>query len=241
MPIIIALVVTIIIAIITIIKKTKSPEELGQKGESLVSNAIGDSIPGARYVFHNLVLYENDNSCQIDHVVINAFGVFVIETKNYSGTIYGDETQLNWTQVLAYGKEKHTFYNPVKQNATHIFRLKQILGNVPFRSVIVFVQNNTENVRSDKVVPLNKLHSYISCGNKVLTPTQIEELALKLKQHDKKDYVSEATHVQKIAEQQSKIEHNICPRCNAKLVVRQGKYGKFWGCPNYPKCKFTKK
>lgn len=32
-----------------------------------------------------------------------------------------------------------------------------------------------------------------------------------------------------------------CPRCRSKLVKRVGKYGSFYGCTNYPKCKYTKK
>jgi HJR/Mrr/RecB family endonuclease len=31
----------------------------------------------------------------------------------------------------------------------------------------------------------------------------------------------------------------ICPLCGGKLVERAGKYGKFWGCNNYPKCQHT--
>lgn len=31
----------------------------------------------------------------------------------------------------------------------------------------------------------------------------------------------------------------VCPKCGGKMVERQGKYGKFIGCSNYPKCKYT--
>lgn len=33
----------------------------------------------------------------------------------------------------------------------------------------------------------------------------------------------------------------VCPRCGGSLVERSGKYGKFFGCSNYPKCRFIKK
>ena len=32
----------------------------------------------------------------------------------------------------------------------------------------------------------------------------------------------------------------ICPKCGSKLIIRDGKNGKFIGCTNYPKCRFTK-
>ena len=31
----------------------------------------------------------------------------------------------------------------------------------------------------------------------------------------------------------------ICPNCGGKLVERMGRYGEFWGCGNYPHCRFT--
>jgi ribonuclease HI len=37
------------------------------------------------------------------------------------------------------------------------------------------------------------------------------------------------------------LEIEQCPNCNGKLMVRNGKFGKFYGCSNYPKCRFTKK
>lgn len=34
---------------------------------------------------------------------------------------------------------------------------------------------------------------------------------------------------------------NSCPYCHVELVKRKGVYGSFWGCPNYPSCRFTRK
>lgn len=36
-------------------------------------------------------------------------------------------------------------------------------------------------------------------------------------------------------------EAEKCPQCSGELVERNGKYGRFWGCSNYPNCKFTRK
>jgi ssDNA-binding Zn-finger/Zn-ribbon topoisomerase 1 len=33
----------------------------------------------------------------------------------------------------------------------------------------------------------------------------------------------------------------ICPKCKAKMVARKGKSGDFYGCSNFPSCKFTSK
>ncbi|MFP4000986.1 MAG: reverse transcriptase-like protein [Thermoplasmata archaeon] len=36
-------------------------------------------------------------------------------------------------------------------------------------------------------------------------------------------------------------EKKICPECGEEMVVREGEYGKFWGCTGYPKCEHTER
>jgi hypothetical protein len=75
-------------------------------------------------------------------VVATTVGIIVFEVKDYSGWIFGNGNQDKWTQVLAYGNWKFRFYNPIKQNDSHIRHLRKILGeNVPFYSVILFSGN----------------------------------------------------------------------------------------------------
>ena len=123
---------------------------------------IGETIENERYVINNLTLEHDGKSSQIDHIVINPRGIFVLETKNYSGQIYGNENQQEWTQVLSYGKVKNKLYNPLKQNATHIYNVKRIVGNLPIRSLVVFVQDNTQNIDAPNVIPLKKLNQNLN-------------------------------------------------------------------------------
>ena len=51
--------------------------------------------------------------------MIHEKGIFVIESKNYSGWIFGNERDKKWTQVLANG-DKNYFFNPILQNKIHI-------------------------------------------------------------------------------------------------------------------------
>jgi len=44
-----------------------------------------------------------------------------------------------------------------------------------------------------------------------------------------------------LKDKSNKIDANICPKCGGTLVLRNGKYGKFKGCENYPKCRFIMK
>ena len=93
-------------------------------------------------IFHDLYIQKpNGEYTQVDVAVATKAGIIVFEVKDYSGWIFGNEHQKYWTQLLAYGKEKHRFYNPVMQNAGHIQAIRQSLPqnpDIPIYSVIVF-------------------------------------------------------------------------------------------------------
>lgn len=136
------------------LRKNISPSEIkGQAGEEHIIKLLGDTIPGQRYLVNNLIVQDREgNTSQIDHIFINSNGIFVIETKNLSGTIYGNDTRKEWTQVFNYGKQKYRFYNPIMQNKTHIRRLREATGTgLPIRSIVVFANNNIESIRSNNV------------------------------------------------------------------------------------------
>ena len=96
----------------------------------------------SKSIFHDLIIKkENNKFSQIDIVIATTQGIIVIEVKDYSGWIFGNGNQTNWTQVMAYGKRKYRFYNPIKQVKSQILSLKNSLkqfDKIPFFSIIVF-------------------------------------------------------------------------------------------------------
>lgn len=96
-------------------------------------------------IFHDLYLKTSiDTFSQIDLVVISQVGIIVFEVKEYNGWLFGSGSQSQWTQVLAYGRQKHRFYNPILQNKRHISELESrlhLLENIPIFSVVVFYGN----------------------------------------------------------------------------------------------------
>lgn len=233
------LIIIPVILIIILIVYLKHPSTRGKYGENKVRRVIGETVENEQYVINDLILVNEEKSSQIDHIVINPHGIFVLETKNYSGEIYGSESQREWTQVLAYGKVKNKLYNPLKQNATHVYNVKKIVGNLPIYSLVVFVQNNTHNIDAKNVIPLSALKTALQSGEIILTVEQMQT-AYNLLLSNQSD-ISTKEHVQNIRKQQQNLEFGICPRCGGNLVLRNGKYGEFWGCSNYPKCKFIKR
>ena len=101
-------------------------------------------------LFNVYVPMNNGKTTEIDLLYITKVGIFVIESKNYKGWIFGTDTNKNWTEVLytrktwtnPNGSEKHSFYNPIMRNNTHINWLKRYLKiNVPMFSLSVFSNN----------------------------------------------------------------------------------------------------
>ncbi len=234
----------VVIVVVFFYALASSPFGRGKIGEWIVSLTLGKTIENQQYVINNIIIKdENDKTSQIDHILINPKGIFVIETKNYSGRIYGNEKQIEWTQVLAYGKVKNKLYNPIKQNNTHIYRLKNQMPNyVVFYSAVVFVKGNTHFIQSNKVLKLRQLKNFIRLERDVnLSEKQMKECYEILCNIKNETTVTTKEHINNINTLKKNIENDICPKCGAKLVERQGKYGAFKGCSQYPKCTYTKK
>lgn len=95
-----------------------------------------------RAMFHDCYIQKpNGTYTQVDLVVATSQGLIAFEIKDYGGWIFGHFRQKYWTQILAYGNEKHRFYNPIMQNNGHIQAIRDNLPsnpNIPIYSVIVF-------------------------------------------------------------------------------------------------------
>ena len=116
-------------------------EWVGKRGEKLTERELklvklfGRKGRTLRNVY---IPKDNGETSEIDVVYITQKGIFVFESKNYSGWIFGDEKGQYWTAMLP-NRQKSRFYNPIKQNRTHIKWLQKYVGeNVPLFSIIVF-------------------------------------------------------------------------------------------------------
>lgn len=218
-------------------------EYKGEQGEKIVKRYINQYSSKYQTTINNYVTKaENNMTCQVDHIVIKENGVFVIETKNYEGMIFGAKEQRKWTQVLAGGHVKNQFYNPIKQNATHLYNIRRIIGErIPIYSLIVFPRADVSRViEIDEICEINKMiRKLATTGEKVLSQEKIEEIKTKLE--SKREQISNTEHIENIEHMKENIRNDICPRCGGQLLIRHSKNGDFKGCINYPSCKFTKK
>ena len=238
----------LIFVVIYIILKLNSPKIKGSIGEIKTNTNL--SFLGSEYILLNDVIIRNSNgtTSQIDHIVLSEYGIFVIETKNYKGWIFGNEKSEKWTQVIF--KEKHTFINPVKQNWGHVYALKGFLTdfpNIKYYPIVVFAGSATlKDIQSSvPVIYESSLNETIrrQSTEKCLSCSDISKIHEILLSNEITEKVYMKEHIQNVQNninaQRIKKDNRICPRCNGELKLRNGKYGKFYGCSNYPRCNFT--
>ena len=236
----------IIIFTIWIILRLNRTKRLGKRGERNVSFNL-HFLPNEYHLFNDVYICFNDRSVQIDHIGVSKYGIFVIETKNIKGWILGSDTSEYWTKNM-YGK-KYKFYNPVKQNYSHVKALQILLkiSRDKFMPIVAFLPQATLKCTTNEVViNSNKLLKTIrKYRNVILTDSEVDRIVMELSSLpcvDKKMRTKHVSDIKKDVEvKNKKIESGICPRCNGVLIERNGPYGRFWGCSNYPRCKFVQK
>ena len=193
---------------------------------------------------HNVVISAENGTTQIDHLLVSIYGIFVIETKNKSGWIFGGERDRQWTQSI-FGK-KYPFQNPLHQNYRHTQCLSTYLSldHALFHSVVFFIGDCTFKTDVPRNVLDRGLSAYIrSFQRPVLTPDQVTEIIRRLTATKKDTTLNHRRHVHSLNARFS--SKTTCPKCSGALVRRIARSGKnagnpFTGCTNYPRCKFTR-
>ncbi|MBD8033163.1 NERD domain-containing protein [Solibacillus merdavium] len=255
------------IFVTSIVFKSIFPQLKGYIGEQRIRKLL-DKLSEETTVYNDLyVPKKNGEMTQVDHVLLSTYGLFVIETKNYTGWIFGDENQRNWTQTI-YNK-KSRFYNPVMQNNTHVKALQHYLNmEVPIHSIIVFSNAATfkfkEPFQTAHVIQTKHLKRTIEqFKTKEISSEQLSRISQLLKalvpetkQQKNEIKKQHLEHVKKISKPARKkaskvqvkpvsagaasVEPETCPKCGSNLILRTGKRGSFYGCQGFPKCRFTR-
>lgn len=263
--------------------------DVGKYGEYLIYKKLRnfEINLSSKFLFNVYIPKENGETTEIDVLMICSKGIFVFESKNYSGWIFGNESQRNWTQVLPKGRgrsNKEKFFNPIMQNRGHIKHLKSLVGeDIPMRSIIAFSERCTLKeitVTSTDVSVINRysvaqvVTTLFNQYPNVLDTEKIDTLYNLLYPFSQVDELAKQQHIQNIKnniapqpivavapatpesisktiveESEPTIVPSVetstlkCPKCNGELVLRTAKRGEnkgnsFYGCTNYPKCKY---
>lgn len=261
MQLITPLIIILIVVLFVYLAWYNSAKQKGKRGEMRVS-AILSQLSDEYTILNDLVFRTEKGTTQIDHLVVSKYGIFTIETKNYRGEIYGDDNRKEWTQLIVtevtYAKKwwktytyvtKNRFYNPVKQSVGHTFRIKELLSVFPHvkivpivvftgDAILSYVESNNHVVYEENL--LDVIDGYKTT---YLTDNDVQAVLAILTGNNIRETVSDRQHVKNLRiaarEVNATINSGICPKCGGHLIGRNGKYGPFYGCSNYPKCRFT--
>ncbi|MDI6711960.1 MAG: nuclease-related domain-containing protein [Anaerosomatales bacterium] len=150
---------------------------LQNEGEAEVRRTL--AVLACRPEYHlmnNITIPYLDGTTQIDHILVSTYGIFVVETKHYTGWVFGDARSPEWTQVIY--ERKFRFQNPLHQNAKHVRAVRRLLPFVPeeeVRSVVVFSGGAELKTRMpSNVVLLEHLEAYLGTySTEVLSLEQV--------------------------------------------------------------------
>lgn len=239
----------------------------GRLGEYLTFKNLNSAEKnGAKFLFNIYIPKGEEETTEIDVLMIHAKGLFVFESKNYSGWIFGSENQKNWYQTLPQGRgrsHKESFFNPIMQNRTHIKHLKTLVGeDVPIHSIITFSERCTLKkieVKSENVCVIKRDNVYDTvvgiCAKRdtaALSNEQISEIYDKLYPYTQVSDAIKEQHIQTIEKKQASKEiqpleekpdegqKKQCPRCGSTLVLRKAKKGENAGTQFYGCSNFPK-
>lgn len=235
-----------ILPILPVIAIFKSSWFKSLLGEALVRFAARLWLPSETYqLLHNVTLPTPDGTTQIDHIFVSPFGVFVVETKNMKGWIFGSENQAQWTQTIF--KHSFKFQNPLRQNYKHVKALESVLSLPPgtLHSVVVFTGDSTFKTPMPANVTRGRGYiTYIkSFRESVLSESEIQRVVSQIQSGRlEPSRQTHRQHVERLKARGDPSAERKCPACGSSMVLRTAKRGpgagkQFWGCSAYPKCR----
>ncbi|MFQ1997618.1 NERD domain-containing protein [Aeromonas sp. 600886] len=195
----------------------KTPRFKGMVGEAFINLGIRLFLDQREYhLLKDVTLPTPQGTTQIDHVIISRFGLFVIETKNIKGWIFGNPAHKSWTQQLY--RRRHTFQNPLRQNYLHLMTLKSLLGlaDHQLHSIIYFIGDCTfKTPMPDNVMNRGLIRYIKSKTTQVLTSAEVTRVIDTIQRG--RLAANWQTHKQHVA--QLKARHSEVPRTHLSVAT----------------------
>jgi restriction system protein len=216
----------------------------GWLGEKMVQFCFWLQLDGKVYQrCHNVIVPSVNGTTQIDHILVSTFGIFVVETKNFSGWIFGAENDPQWTQVFP-GGHKFRFQNPLHQNYRHTKCLAEYLelDHELFHPVVFFIGDcEIKTALPPKVMTRGAARYIRSFTRTLLGPGDVQRVVQKIQ--CAKGSQNSFLHLRSLTKRHEST--TVCPKCGGALIERTARKGSnagkpFLGCSKYPACRFTK-
>ena len=179
-------------------------------------------------------------------IIVSKYGLFVIETKNMKGWIFGNPNEKTWTQKIY--KKTNKFMNPVHQNYKHVKTIESLLGldESKIHSIVVFIGASVfKTPMPDNVTQALQYIRHIKSKNRVVfSDAEVADILKKIESGrlapTLKTHIDHIKHVKSIISE--KQNDRACPKCGKPMVIRETKKGPdegkpFWGCSGFPQCR----
>lgn len=177
-------VIIVVVIALTYESSEDSKRKAGKQGEERARAIITGVLRDDDYLFSNVEFTFDGRPAELDCVVVNRFGVFIIEAKNYVGNIVGNEDDYEWTKYKTTSAEnvyEKKVKNPIKQVKRQIYLLSKHLKNY---GVDVWVKgyalliNNNSPVNSEYILSnINEIDKAIHTKDRyLLTQKTVEKI-----------------------------------------------------------------
>lgn len=177
----------------------------GKQGERKVARILKRAFRKTpHYIFNNILIEQGDLITQIDHLVISTKGIFIIETKDLKGWVFGSPRNKTWTQTIY--RDKYKFPNPLRQNYKHQKMLETVLSinSRDIQAIVVFTDRSViKTPMPDHVLYTSELRKYIRAFNSLsIEQSRVDRLAIELEQiklpNSRKNLRKHKKHVREI-------------------------------------------
>ena len=222
----------------------------GNRGEYTVNSGLSSYLDEKTYrVIADVTLPSGDGTTQIDHLVVSRYGIFVIETKDKTGWIFGHPDHARWTQVIY--RDRYRFQNPIRQNYKHVKTVQELLclSRIQVLNVVVFIGDCRFKTPMPPAVVkgVSGLVGFIRSKRAiVIDDAELPRLVAEIQAARlERGYETDRAHVRNVRRQMAERRQNTgaCPLCGGVMVGRTNKSTgeRFLGCTRYPECKGTRR
>lgn len=159
-------------------------ERAGRHGEEIAAEIISRVLREGDYLLTNIEITYDGRRAEMDCIIVNKFGVFIFEVKNYSGQLVGDEDDYEWQKIKItdsgnmYAKQVK---NPIRQLKRQIYLLAHYLQRYRIKvwveGYVILLHQNSSMDSGYIISSLSDIDRAIHTeGKNHLHPKEIEQI-----------------------------------------------------------------
>jgi len=135
---------------------SSTKKEVGKNAKEIVTNILGEEMDEEDIGYYDVEIEYDGRTVTFDDVVVNRYGVFIIDGRNYKGTLYGSESDEIWIKKIdPKSRDGEEIRNPITQIKRKVEIMTDFLIDNGFSVWVdgyVFLANKNSPVESQYVL-----------------------------------------------------------------------------------------